>query len=167
MGHVYTYKYFEIDLVENIDNCEIFIGLCESQNFRSDALPQKTPSTVICDGSNGEVSVGTKTRKFDFQMKNFGDVGGILLYNDPKDPKSGVEVVPTCNGSFCDNKEEPNDLKSQPEDIESHATKDKLSKKDKRKNEEKEEIRRQKRRKYKLYISEDVKVYPFIACNGA
>ena len=46
-GNVSTYKYFEIDIIENPDDANIYIGLCEYENFRNDALPKDAPSTVI------------------------------------------------------------------------------------------------------------------------
>lgn len=65
------------------------------KNFRDYELPQKGPNTVICNGSKGTVSAGNKKKKFDFRMKDFGDVGGIVLFNDPEGIDNNVEVVPT------------------------------------------------------------------------
>lgn len=82
LGKVTQYKYFEIDLVEIPNNSKVYIGLCEKNNFQNNKLPNITNSTVILDGFSGKVTVGKKIKNFDFRMRYFGDVGGILLYQD-------------------------------------------------------------------------------------
>ncbi|CAI2369678.1 unnamed protein product [Moneuplotes crassus] len=85
IGQCRHYKHFEIDLVENSDDSAVYIGLCEKQNFDNDKFPEITDTTVIFDGATGYVQVGQKNKKFNYQMKYFADVGGLLLYKDFED----------------------------------------------------------------------------------
>ena len=115
VGYVSSYKYFEIDIIENPKDSRVWIGLWEESNFNQTKLPNVDFSTVVLDGESGNVSVGTKTRRFDFELRRFGENGGILLQSFETDEGTSkiVEVTPTWNGSYWINLEEPDDLKTQ------------------------------------------------------
>ena len=72
VGYVSSYKYFEIDIIENPKDSRVWISLWEEFNFNQTKLPNVDFSTVVLDGVSGNVSVGTKTRRFDFELKRFG-----------------------------------------------------------------------------------------------
>ena len=103
-----------------------------------------------------------KTRKFEFRMKYFGDVGGILLYKDRSSTKNEVEVVPTTNGTICNNLD-------MPDEIETNAYLFKKDSDDESTNKEEEEQKKKReeklkaRKKYKLYMPDSKNLYPFIA----
>ena len=54
IGSVSSYKYFEVDIIENSKNSKIWIGLCEEEAFMQFELPdinyEDSKSTVILDG---------------------------------------------------------------------------------------------------------------------
>ena len=56
-----------------------------------------------------------KTRRFDFELRRFGENGGILLQSFETDEGTSkiVEITPTWNGSYWINLEKPDDLKTQ------------------------------------------------------
>lgn len=106
-------------------------------------------------------------------MRDFGDVGGILMYKDPDSEDKDVEIMPTSYGTYADNLEEPDDLKTQ---LEENSSKkelvkgEKISRKEKKRMEkvkkERDAKRRKERRKYKLFVPFNVYMYPFLAWNG-
>lgn len=103
-------------------------------------------------------------------MRDFGDVGGILMYKDPDSEDKDVEIMPTSYGTYADNLEEPDDLKTQ---LEENSSKkelvkgEKISRKEKKRMEkvkkERDAKRRKERRKYKLFVPFNVYMYPFLA----
>lgn len=113
-------------------------------------------------------------------MKTFGDVGGILLYNDPQTSKSEIEVVPTNNSIICENQEMPQALLDDDSDFESNKKLKKDDKDDKeskgltnaelkklkKEKEQRKEKRKKDRKKYKLFVPNNVNLYPFLACDG-
>ena len=107
--------------------------------------------------------------KFNFEMKQFGDSGGLLLYNDPKTNSGSVEVVPTRLGNFCENLDEPEELRNPVSDLESYGSnrsKDKKEEKRRKEIQKAEESRLKKKQKYKLIAPFNTQYVPFIACNG-
>jgi hypothetical protein len=119
LGKVYSNIFFEIEIMENPYDSDVYVGLWEQSNFVTDRLPSTAETTIIWNGTTGVVSAGSKSRKFNFTMRNFGDVGGVLLYRDPNDNSGNVEVIPTCYGGFSSNMDEPDDLKTNFDDIKS------------------------------------------------
>ncbi|CAI2370106.1 unnamed protein product [Moneuplotes crassus] len=172
IGQCRQYKYFEIDLVENSDDSAVYIGLCEKQNFHNDQLPDTADTTVIFDGTTGDVQVGQKNKKFNYQMKYFGDVGGLLLYKDFEDSEDRCEVVPTSNGTLCNNLEMPDEIQSRKTFLSKHYKKKKKSKTkaaDKKEDKEKDKLEKKRKKemmKHKLFIPNHKGLYPFIACDG-
>lgn len=173
LGKVHTNVFFEIEILENPDDSDVFIGVCESQNFHNSRLPDKEGTTVICNGNTGVVSCGPKSRKYDFKMNFFGDIGGIFFYRDTEDPVDQVEVMPTCQGAFVSNLDEPDELRTQMDDVTSESKMNKKAdlkpsekKKLEKEKKKKEDKRRKARQKYKLYNKNDVDLYPFVACTG-
>ena len=91
-----------IDIIENQKDSRVWIGILDESNFNQTKLLNVDFSTVVLDGESGNVSVGTKTRRFDFEIRRFGEKGGILL--QPFETDEGTskiyEFTPTWNGSY-------------------------------------------------------------------
>ena len=115
VGYVSSYKSFEVDIIENQKDSWIWKGLWEETNFNQTKLPNDDFSTIVLDGESGNVNVGAKTRRFDFELKRFWEKGDILLQSFETDEGTSkiVEVIPTWNESYWIGLVEPDDLKTQ------------------------------------------------------
>lgn len=76
-------------------------------------------------------------------MKDFGEVGGILLYNDPDTVEKELEITPTNNGAFWYNLEEPDELRTHLD----YETNDDIEKNKKLKKSEKKKLEKIKKEK--------------------
>ena len=74
VGYASSYKSFEIYIIENQKDSRVWIGLWEESNFNQTKLPNDDFSTIVLDGESGNVNVGAKTRRFDFELKRFREI---------------------------------------------------------------------------------------------
>ena len=74
VGYVSSYKSLEVDIIENQKDSWIWKGLWEETNFNQTKLPNDDFSIIVLDVESGNVNVGAKTRRFDFELKRFREI---------------------------------------------------------------------------------------------
>lgn len=131
IGTVGSFKYFEVDILENSKNSNIWIGIWEEEAFKQFELPdihyQNSRSTVILDGKLSSLTTKYHKKMYnEFKLQEFGDIGGILISRYvTSDNDILLEITPTCNGSYWINSEMPEHLRSHPEDDDNDDSKKK------------------------------------------
>jgi hypothetical protein len=101
----YTFRYFEVEILENRSNSEICVGLTNKENFNDNSCFAPQKNSILVKGLSGEFFVGEEAeipdlgyakkstkirelskdigaRKLSTPFKDFGQCLGICLYVD-------------------------------------------------------------------------------------